>query len=689
MKREPLGLYLLRIFTSLGLFAFMVMLYWSSSLVEEDLKQVQFELKQLRKELRQLKFKSALKSNGEQSDLTKAEYSHMDPNLPNLLSDDPFYEKTLPGLLPPDFEPLGARKSASIGKPDDLHPFSSFNEVNTWKGQCSGQLSRLKFGRYETMAPGMAVKIEQRQRKDVDVPEFWVFLRDDIYWQPLSEELFDGSVKLAPQFLEKHQVTAYDFKFWFDAMMNPHVQETGAVALRNYFGEIEEIEVIDPLTFVVRWTPKKVNGEWKIKYVAKQLTGGLTPLATFIYQYFPDGSKIIEDDSDPETYRKNSVWAQNFKEHWAKNIIPSCGAWIFTGMTDRQIGFRRNPDHYEPLDVLVQSSEVAFKNSPDSIWQDFKTGAVDAHILNPDQLIELDNFLNSKLYKQQVKENNGISKLEYPARAYNYLGWNQNTPFFHSRNVRQAMTLAIDRKRIIDQYLNGMGIEVTGPLAQDSPSYDQSIVPWPFDPQLARELLEQEGWYDSDGDGIIDKEIDGKRVPFEFSLTYYVKNPTTKSIVEYVATALKELGIRVKPNGVDVADLSATMDEKSFEAVYMGWSHGTPPENPRQLWSSSGAKEPGSSNIVGFSNKEVDKIIDALDFEADPKKRVELYNRFHAIIHEEQPYTFLYTPKSLYLYRDYLKNVFIPADRQDLIPGANIGQPDGSIIWIDKKSSRA
>jgi len=48
------------------------------------------------------------------------------------------------------------------------------------------------------------------------------------------------------------------------------------------------------------------------------------------------------------------------------------------------------------------------------------------------------------------------------------------------------------------------------------------------------------------------------------------------------------------------------------------------------------------------------------------------------------PYTFLYTPKLIYLYRDYLQNVFIPADRQDILPGADVQEPDSSIYWIKK-----
>jgi len=122
--------------------------------------------------------------------------------------------------------------------------------------------------------------------------------------------------------------------------------------------------------------------------------------------------------------------------------------------------------------------------------------------------------------------------------------------------------------------------------------------------------------------------------------------------------------------------------KKSFDAVMMGWALGSPPEDPKQLWHSSGAKEKGSSNHIGFANSEADRIIEDLHYEYSETERRKLYHRFHAIIHDEAPYTFLYTTKSVLLYRDYVKNVFIPAERQDLIPGANVPEPSDDIFWL-------
>jgi|688.fasta_scaffold18232_7 peptide/nickel transport system substrate-binding protein len=696
MNKEPIALYILRLLLSIGLLALVAMLYWSSLLVEEDLKAVNNNVNQLkttvdtfRSELSQLEFSQSA-TTPKKAQKEERPRPHIDPTLANLLEEDPYFTTTLPKLLGPHFVPHGTFHFDTVGRPDNLHPFSNWAVVSAWTSQCSGSVSRVLTGKYETYAPDLAIKMEERINQTTQQPEYWIHLREGIFWQPLKKSLFSETLNLAPHFFEKHPVTAHDFKFYFDALMNPFNQELGAVAVRTYYNDMQEIEVIDDLTFIVRWKTKEIEHDgqkvYRAKYLAKQLTGGLSPLASFLYKYFADGTKIIDEENDPNIYRTSSVWAQNFTQHWAKNIIPSCGSWVFDGISERQIGFKRNKDHYNPLDNLVSASETQFKESPDALWQDFKSLQTDTYNLQPDQLLELDQFYQSDVYKEQVKQGKAIKRVDYLARQYSYIAWNQAKPYFKSRKVRQALTMAIDRQRIIRELLNGMGEEVTGTFFKNSPSYDPSIVPFPFDLDQAKRNLLEEGWADTKGTGVIEKIIDGKSVPFKFSLTYFVKSPISKKICEFVTTSLKELGIICNLNGVDIADLTAAFDDKSFDALQLAWSLGSPPEDPRQIWSSAGAKEKGSSNMIGFANAQIDAIIDALTYEFNPKKRLELYHQFDRILHEEQPYTFLFTPKSVLLYREYVQNVFIPAKRQDLIPGANVGEPQTSLFWLKQTS---
>jgi len=554
---------------------------------------------------------------------------------------------------------------------------------------CTVRVADLQFGKYETMAPDMAIKIEARPRLDIpEVNEYWVHLRDDVVWQPLNQVQFGDHLKLDPRFFEKHSVTAHDFKFFYDAVMNPYLSEAKAVSLRNYFRDIEDFIVVDDYTFVVRWKPHKIlseNGEEleKVKYTSLSLTGSFQPLPCFVYQYFADGQKIVEEDNDLDCYRKDSVWAQNFSRHWAKNYIVSCGPFIFEKMTEEGIHFKRNPDHHNPYAAMIGGFNYRFKESFDAIWQDFKAGKIDLCTFSPNQLLDLEAFLKSSDYKAQKKEGKGIKMLDYVDLSYYYLGWNLAKPYFADEKVRRAMTMAIDRERIVEQNLNQMAVVVTGPFFCSSPAYDSSIAAWPFNPDEARRLLDEEGWIDMDGDGIRNKMIDNRKISFRFRLCYYVKSLSAKVIAEYISTALREIGIDCELSGLDIADLSRQFDDKSFDAIFMGWKLGTPPEDPSQLWHSSGAKEKGSSNVIGFANPQIDQIIETLACEYDRDKRMELYHQFHRIIHEQAPYTFLYTPKVRLLYRERVKNLFIPRERQDLIPGADIPEPNTFAVWLE------
>ncbi len=690
MIREPLIAYVFRWLAILFILGLMGMLYWSSLLVEQDLKKVKFDLAEMNQQLKAIQL--APKDWG----LANHEHKHkrkslIDPSLPNLMTQDDFYTKKLPQLIGENFIPHGTKRASNIGKPENLHPFAGWGFVQEWIGECSVAVGRYHVGKYEAVAPYMALKVEERYPEDSTVPEYWIHLRDDVFWQPLEQRWFQNNVVLDHHFLQKHPVTAHDFRFFYLACMNPFISDNLAVSMRTHFNDLEEFRVVDDYTFVLRWKiypTKDDTGEvqWRSKYFTKKLMFSLRPLASFVYQYLPNGHKIIEEDAQGTAYQYNSIWAQYFANHWAKHIIPSCGAWLFDGISDKAICFRRNPEHFEPLEVLFEKYEVQFKESTENAWQEFKSGGLDYLLIRPDNVLELETFLDSAMYQVQSNKNLAIKTLDYVDRSYSYIGWNQKNPLFSHKKVRQALTYAIDRKRIIKNDLRGRGIETNGTFSPFSPSYDRSIEPLPYDVEMAKKLLEEEGWYDSDGDGILRKEIGGQKIPFEFTLIYFSKISYVKSIVDSLVTSLKEIGVRCNPRGVDVADLSAIFDEKNFDAYLLAWSLADPPEDPRALWHSSFAKEKGSSNAIGFVNKEIDRIIDALDFEYDPEKRLQLYHEFDRILYDEMPYTFLYVPKLVLAYREYLQNVFIPAERQDLIPGANMAEPNPNLFWTKRSS---
>jgi peptide/nickel transport system substrate-binding protein len=243
-----------------------------------------------------------------------------------------------------------------------------------------------------------------------------------------------------------------------------------------------------------------------------------------------------------------------------------------------------------------------------------------------------------------------FNKLTHFLPGYSFIGWNQRRPFFSDRRVRKAMTMLLDRQSILENILFNRGRVVSGNFFYNSPDYDKAIEPWPYDPKEAAALLDEAGWTDSDGDGIRDR--DG--VAFDFELTLTAGSRFGEQVGTILQESLSNAGIRMTIRPLDWALFNKLLDERAFDAVLMGWSH--PVEaDPFQVWHSSQMRK--GSNFVGFQNHEADLIIEEGRVTFEKEKRVELYRRFHKIVHEEQPYTFLFVNESLIVLDKRFQNV--------------------------------
>jgi len=166
------------------------------------------------------------------------------------------------------------------------------------------------------------------------------------------------------------------------------------------------------------------------------------------------------------------------------------------------------------------------------------------------------------------------------------------------------------------------------------------VEPWPYDPRGAAALLDEAGWNRGKGGT---REKDG--VPFRFEFTYSSGSHFAEQIGTIVKEEFSKAGIEVTLRPLEWATFIKLIDDRAYDAVTLGWSLGVD-QDPYQVWHSSQA-EAGGSNYVGFVNAEADRLIEQARPTFDRKKRIELYHRFHRIVHEEQPYTFLFMNQSL------------------------------------------
>jgi peptide/nickel transport system substrate-binding protein len=201
--------------------------------------------------------------------------------------------------------------------------------------------------------------------------------------------------------------------------------------------------------------------------------------------------------------------------------------------------------------------------------------------------------------------------------------------------------MAINRDELVHAYLGTHGQVAFGGI---SPlfkwAYNDSLKPLPFDPQQSRLLLEREGWIDTDGDGILDKN----KVRFSFVLKVPAGNQLRTVVATAVQQQLRQVKIEMKIDQVERATFWKEVTTRKYDAWLAGFS--VPLQMQLDdLWGSDLEKHP--FNLTGFRNARIDKILAAAGTLKGETEGAALWKEFQKIVHEEQPCTFLYWINSI------------------------------------------
>ncbi|MBI1807034.1 MAG: hypothetical protein HYR76_08305 [Ignavibacteria bacterium] len=298
-----------------------------------------------------------------------------------------------------------------------------------------------------------------------------------------------------------------------------------------------------------------------------------------------------------------------------------------------------------PLSVVPHSaklSEVIFRIIPDyhSRLMQLRAGEVDVL-----PYIEVEDAL------ELAHKNMSIRIVPLGERFYDAINWNSIDPeeyqrskgkvlrphyLFGTARVRKALTLAINRKEIVDSYLRSYGKEAIGPI---SPlfrwAYNDTLKPLPFDPSLASKLLYEEGWRDTDGDGVLEK--DARK--FSFALRIPAGNQLRATIASIVQRQLSAMKIRVTIEQVERSVFWSDLMEKKFDACIAGFS--VPLQLQLDEWWSSDL-ERSRFNLTSFRNKRVDEILAGTRRIVKETDHANAWKEFQTILQDEQPCTFLY-----------------------------------------------
>lgn len=258
-------------------------------------------------------------------------------------------------------------------------------------------------------------------------------------------------------------------------------------------------------------------------------------------------------------------------------------------------------------------------------------------------------------YTRQTENNlfkNNFNKYKYLSFAYTYLGYNLKNPLFADKKIRQAISYAVNKDEIISGVLLNLGKPANGPYKPGTWAYNDKVKIYHYNPQKARELLQEAGWTKRNNEGVLEK--DGK--PFAFEIVVNQGNETRQKCAEIIQRHLKEIGIIVKIRVLEWSSfVTDFINKRRFDAVILGWTIPLDPD-AYDVWHSS-KTAPAELNFISYKNSEVDEMLEKGRSTFDQKERKKYYDRFQEILAEDQPYTFLYVPEALVIINKRFKGI--------------------------------
>ena len=511
---------------------------------------------------------------------------------------------------------LGSRISRHL--PVDLN---STNPVLTSSSAESDVLGLTGFGLFSFdrhLEPFAAAETVAKWQTSVDGTLDKLVLRDDLLWS-------DGQ-----------PITAHDVAFSYKLIMDERVP---VPAVRSGTDQLRGVHAYDDHTLV---------------YFHRE------PLATNVWNInFP----VIPRHVYGETWEDDPTLKDSTR-HVALEAKPVCGGpyEIVQRVRGQEILLRARESWHTVGDKQVRAkpffNEIRFRilEDPNTALLALKKGEIEEMALLPEQWTTQTG--DDGYYAKNTKAT-------APEWVSFHFSWNTKSPFFADRRVRRAMSHAFDHERMLETTCHGLYTPCTGifhPTAWMATK--KPLEAYRQDLDRAEALLDEAGWIDRDNDGIRDREIDGRSVPFEFTVLCS-QQPMAQEISALLQQSLERIGVRVNVRPTEFTVLQQQLLEKKFDAAFGGWGAGADPDTSSNIWATGEGRNFGS-----YSNPEVDRLFAEGRAEVDRTKRAEKYARIQEILYEDQPSTWLYWRNSFHGFSKDLRGyVFSPRGPFHYSPG--------------------
>ena len=515
-------------------------------------------------------------------------------------------------------------------EPDNLHPMFSRSSYST-------QIENLIFYPLAEFDP-YTLALQPLLIEEVPVAElietgkyeglyrYSLKIRDEAVWE-------DGT-----------PVTANDYLFTVKVAFNPKVN---APSWRGFLDAIQAIEMDsqDARSFQVYIKGKNMISDLIVVnfaifpahvYDAGNLMGDIT---------LDDLRTEVPEDTLAVWYPNLAPFAEAFTSvEYNRETISGAGPYRFVEWVTGQSIILEKKENW--WGEKVSDAPGMMRGNPYRITYTFVPDENTALSAMKDGAFDILSEVSSEAFVEMENDPLYAGKFNFYTPSlmqFHYLELNNRDPKLADPRVRKALASILDYDAIIDNLTAGLAVRTIGPIHPSKPYYNKQIAAPVQDFDLARKYLDEAGWRDSNGDGTVDKVIDGK--PTELDLSVMVsQRKEGQQIALILQQNAAKVGIGIEIETRDGQQILSALRTRDFEILPMRVRSNPYLYDPYQTWHSESDK-PGGSNRSGYHDKEVDEIIERIRLVEDPTEMNQLYLEFQEELARDQPVIFLYVPE--------------------------------------------
>jgi len=396
-------------------------------------------------------------------------------------------------------------------------------------------------------------------------------------------------------------ITANDFKWTYDQVKNPD----HAFPYLSQLDFISSYEALDDYTIQV-----KINEVYAP--ALGQMSGLITPLPKHVWEKL----NWSDPQKNPEINHPTVVSGPYKLASWQR---------------DQSAVFEANDKYWYHGAPNITKHIIEIVPSQDIAYQKLKSGESDTGDITPDNLAEARKLQNITVHEW------------WPAAAvWSYVGLNTREGRPTSDvNVRRGLSYAIDKNLLTDQIMLGQAKRICSLYPETSWVYNPDVPCYDYNTKDATDAFALAGYTLKDGK-MVDK--DGKQLTLKL-----IYGPNTNKTRELIAVSvqdyLSKIGINVQIQGLEWNSYlqAAQSAEPDWDLNLGAWRSTIEPHIMYTIWSESGIPE---LNMVGYVNKEVERLFQEAGRSYDPAVRKPIYQKIQKIIADDSPYTFLFYNKA-------------------------------------------